>query len=472
MDNNKEISLIKYYNNILNENDINIYDNRRYILSEYKREINPKKKINVKNINNKLNQRKKKENQKISENTKIENNFKPIFFSTFNIQNKTNYNPQREKKLNNRIIKNHKNMNIRVHNGIIKSEPNLFKSKSIDINKNIIYKEKENTIKDDFSDISEIKKMDYSFEEQNINPDDLFSQENSQLFDEKKVEIKKIMNEYPELIYTEIYKNFSKYQNLKIENCFLKSMIKKLNIEIKDKMKLIDEFTELFNQSKIKFQEIILKNKKSIQEIEEKNNLKINELNQKIKKLEEENNALIKRNKILLNNINGYDKYLKLLEEKNQKIYSNYNKFNKINEYLNNVNKKVYGVTTTRGSSSTLNSRINRYHNNYSKNLKSLFDNKENILNNKNIQNNFKEDSLNIQHKAFLYNITENNFNINNKMSKNYAKSNSGNNIVKDFRDSIKKVKRKDIIKKRGNSVGAMKINSENSYNFDKIIIK
>jgi hypothetical protein len=296
-------------------------------------------------------------------------------------------------------------MNSRVKNGIIKSEPNLFKSKSIDINKNIIYMEKENTIKDDFSDISEIKKTDYSFEEQKINPDDIFSQENSQLFDEKKVEIKKIMNEYPELIYTEIYKNFSKYQNLKIENCFLKSMIKKLNIEIKDKMKLIDEFTELFNQSKIKFQEIILKNKKSIQEIEEKNNRKINELNKKIKKLEEENNALIKRNKILLNNINGYDKYLKLLEVKNQKIYSNYNKFNKINEYPNNVNKKVYGVTTTRGSSSTLNSRINRYH-------KSFFDNKENILNNKNIQNNFKEDSLNIQHKALLYNNTENNFNI------------------------------------------------------------
>ena len=465
----KEISLVKHYKNILNGNEINLYNNRNYILSENQRIINPlNKKVNRKNINNKSNQIRKIESQKINENNKTDCNFKPLFFSTFNLQNKNKYIHQRDKIFNNKTFKNLKKMNIREQYGIMKSEPNLYKSNSINVNKNIILNKNDNIIKDDFSDISEIQKMDYSFDEQNINPDDLFSQENGKLFDEKKVEIKKIMNEYPELIYTEIYKSFSGYQNLKKENIFLKNIIKKLKIEIKNKKKLIDEFTELFNQSKLKFQELILKNKQRIQEIENKNKDKINQLNEKIKKLEEENNTLIKRNKILLSNINKYDKYVKVLEAQYHKVSINTNN-NKTNDNQNKLNKKKYSITTRRGSSVTLNSRINRSNNN-SKDLKSFFVNKENILDNKNIQNNFKEENLIIKPKKFIYNKTENNLNINN-FSKDGLESNLKNDLFGNLTENIKKVYKKDIIRKRENSVRILKANNENSSNLNKKII-
>ena len=55
-------------------------------------------------------------------------------------------------------------------NDILKSEQNLYKTKGINANKKIYIKTNDK-IFDDFSNISEIKKTNNSFEEQNINPD-------------------------------------------------------------------------------------------------------------------------------------------------------------------------------------------------------------------------------------------------------------------------------------------------------------
>ncbi len=255
------------YNNFLNGNNIYLYKDS-YILSEFQKELNHLDKEIQKDeiyINNKLKNLANIDNQKIHMNLKTynDNNQNPYFFQTFNnnISKKYNNIPQRNKIFTNNSMTNIKNLNKRDQIGIIKSEPNLYKSQSNNnINKKIIPKTNNISFYDDLSDISEIKKTDLSLEEQNINPDfniDYLTQENNKkcvtlnnFYNNLKVskvkkgipymkemEIKKIVNDYPEVIYNEIYKSVTKVENLKKENNMLKNKIKKLKMEIKEKNK-------------------------------------------------------------------------------------------------------------------------------------------------------------------------------------------------------------------------------------------
>mgnify|MGYP006988927626 CR=1 FL=1 len=194
---------------------------------------------------------------------------------------------------------------------------------------------------------------------------------------QKKTEIKKILNEYSELIYNEIYKNYSKYQTLIRENNILRKEIKKLNKEIKEKNDLINEFTELFKQSKVKFEKLMLKNKINIEELEHNNTNKIEHLSAQIKKLEIENNLLIKKNKNLINSLNKYQKFSK----NNQNLISNtIRNLNKFNESSVKNSLKKQNVLSSRDSTSSnllLNSRINRHNHNYSREINSFFDSRE-----------------------------------------------------------------------------------------------
>ena len=468
-------------------------------MSEYQKEINILDKEIKEDeiiINNQLNQMMNNiENQNIISNIQTENNFKPSFFDLYYNQNKTNYIPKIDKILNNKnnkIIKNFKKLN-NLPNGITKSEPNLYRSKSIDATKKIITKPNDKNFCEDFSNISEIKKTDFSFEGEDINTDsnlDYFSQDNTKILDneskilydfynnfklskenedvsyKKKMEIKKIFDEYPELIYNELYKNFSKYQNLQKENNNLKNKVKKLIYEIKEKNKLINEFTELFKQSRLKFEKLILKNKKNMQEIENKNNNEINQLNEKIKKLEQENNILNNRNKKLINYIKKYQKYIKTIEEKYSRINNknndnneNHKNCNLFNEPINKINNLKYNMITSRESSSFLNSRINKYYNQYSNEIKTIFENKENITDDIIIKKKLNTYTLNTQQNRNGYNNLKKNV----LKIKNISKAGIESNIRKEkaiFRDlsaNIEKKISKDIERKRGNSVRIIK---------------
>ena len=305
-------------------------------------------------------------------------------------------------KLINKInhIKKKKNNETNGIPNITKSEPNLGKSRN-NMSKKINQKNRNFTMEDEFGNISEITKSDNSSEEQNINPefnmDYLTENNNKFIFNEKieisdkinefknhidskdiphqkKIEIKKVLNEFPELIYKEIYKNFSKYQALIKENNILRKEIKKLNIEIKEKNDIIDEFTELFKQSKIKFEKLMLKNKINIQELEHNNINKIEQLSTKIKNLEIEKNLLIKKNKNLINSLNKYQKFTKNNQNPNTNIIKNFNKFNE-SSVKNSLKKQ--NVISSRDSNSSnllLNARINRRIHNYSKDINSFFD--------------------------------------------------------------------------------------------------
>ena len=507
MDYKSKISLKKNLNNnILNGNDIYSYQNTNYVLSEYQQELialNKEIEEGEKNIKKKLILINAQENQKIKSNIEKDNNDNHLFLEQKYTQ-KINYVPKQDKVINKKIIKNVKKQNNKELNGIQKSEPNLYKSKSININKKNNFKINEN-IFGDFSNISEIKKEDNSFEDQNINPDfniECFSQEKNLLNDKiytklfdfknsiviqkdnkdipsnKKLEIQKIVNEYPDIIYTEIYKSFSRYKNLIKENNLLKNKIKKLELELKEKNRLIDEFTELFNQSRIKFEKLILKNKKNIKEIENNKNIEIIKLSEKIKKLEEENNVLNKRNNNLINKIYKYQKCIKNDDNKfcqiqklnNTNNNSNNTTINKFNKASNKINKISSNVVTTRVSSTMLNSRINRYHNNYSKEIKSFFDNKENITEQ---NNNGKciDYTLIIQHQKKKSNNIEKNDLIINNISKIGVESNLRKEkaIFRDLSANIERKKSRDTTRKKENSVRVLKTINGNIHNTDII---
>ena len=472
----KQSSLSKYYNKFLNGNDIYLYKDINNIFSEYQKPLYflDKEKENKVLYNNKLSTLKNGENEKI--NTNIENKYIsiiPLFFESFN---KTNYLQKRDKIVNNIAIKNMKKLNNKSTFSNIKSEPNLFRRKSNDLSKKIIYKTNNNSFENDFSNISEIKKQDFSYEEQNNNSEtdkkystlyDFYnnlncSREKEEFILNKRNEIKKIMNDSPEIIYNEIYKNFYKYQNLKKENNFLKNKLKKLNIEIKEKNNLLDEFKDLFNQSRTKFEQLILKNKKNIEDLENKNNNEIKKLNEIIKKLKEENNLLNNRNKTLLNNINEYQKYTKTIEEKYYKIRKeNIEKknLNKFNEPTKKINKEqLYINITTRASSSILNSKINGLYHNYSNEYNSLYDNKENIeYNIKNKLNNYHSIIQNKQ-KNVCNKTPKNNMEKTN-ISKTGVESNlrTEKAIFRDLSATIeKKISNRGFERKRKNSVRIM----------------
>ena len=471
----KKSSLPNWYNNFSNGNNIYLFKDINNIITEYQKELNclDKEIENDEiNINNKLYTLKNVENEKINTNVKTEYNSKfPIFFEKYS---KTYYIPKREKNVNNRVNKNIKKHNNKGPISIIKSEPNLFKRRNNDFRKKIIYNTNNNSFENDFSNISEIKKQDFSYEEQNNNSEidkkystlyDFYnnlncSKEKEGIVLNKKNEIKKLMNEFPELIYNEIYKNFSKFQNLKKENNLLKNKIKKLNLEIKEKNNLIDEFTDLFKQSRIKFQKLILKNTQNIEEIENKNNIEIKKLNDIIHKLKEENNILNNRNKKLLNNINKYQKYTKTIEEKFSKVKNNIeNKNNIINKFkqpTQKINKdQLYINITSRAASSILNSKINGL-SNYSKDLNSFYDNKENI--GYNVNKKFNNYNLIVQYNK---RIDNENSKINLKKN-NISKVGVESNLRKEkaiFRDLSAKIEKKinkECERKRENSVRIM----------------
>ena len=212
------------------------------------------------------------------------------------------------------------------------------------------------------------------------------------------------MNEYPELpnlIYNEIYKNFAKYQALIKENNILKKEIKKLNKEIKEKNGIIDEFTELFKQSKIKFEKLMLKNKINIEELEHNNINKIEQLSARIKKLEIENNLLIKKNKNLINSLNKYQKFSKNNQNPKSNIIKNFNKFNE-SSVKNSLKKQKYISSRDFNSSNLLlNSRINKRIQNYSKDINSYFDSREKMNPNNNVPIKYDNYSLVIGRNKF-----------------------------------------------------------------------
>lgn len=484
------------YNNFLNGNNIYLYKDS-YILSEFQKELNHLDKEIQKDeiyINNKLKNLANIDNQKIHMNLKTynDNNQNPYFFQTFNnnISKKYNNIPQRNKIFTNNSMTNIKKLNKRDQIGIIKSEPNLYKSQSNNnINKKIIPEANNISFYDDLSDISEIKKTDLSFDEQNINPDfniDFFTQDNAKKFsslnefynnldptknekgikNDKKIEIKKIINDYPELIYNEIYKSFSKLQSLKKENYMLKNKIKKLNKEIKEKNDLINEFTELFKQSKIKFEKLILKNKINIKELENKNINQIEQLSSIIKKLEKDNILLNKRNNNLLSSLNKYQKFTKSIGENNPREQRNKNyNINMFNESsFKSINEKVNLTNKRDISNILLNSRFSAFQNNYSKELNSLFDNSIN-LNDKNIQK-----------KLYNYTFIRNRNNNIDKISlrkNNISKVGIESNIREEkaiFRDLSANIEKKNNIeRKRENSVRIMNTINGKAYYSDLI---
>ena len=395
-----------FYSNLPKGKDIYLYQEHlgtNYILSEYQKKIRVGEEINQE-LNKKFHELNNLDKQN------------GIFNSDNNLKYSQKDLPMKDKIFNNTKLinkinntKNKKSNETKGVHNITKSEPNLGKSRN-NMNKKINQKHRNLTMEDEFGDISEIKKSDNSSEEQNINPefnmDYLADNNNKFLFNEnnkimdkinefnlhidskdiphqKKIEIKKILNEYPELIYNEINKNFPKFQTLIKENNILKKEIKKLNIEIKEKNDIIDEFTELFRQSKIKFEKLMLKNKINMEELELNNISKIEQLSAQIKNLENENNLLIKKNKHLMNSLNKYQKFQKNNQNTNSHIIKNFNKFNE-SSIKNSLKKQNF--ISSRGSTSSnllLNSRINRRIQNYSKDINSFFDSRE-IMNPKN----------------------------------------------------------------------------------------
>ena len=480
----------KYYN-IFNGNDLYLYKNN-LILSEYQKELNildQEIQRDEKNINNKLKNLKNIENQNnYNELKTYNNNYYTSLFETFNnINNKKNN-------------KSHRDI---IQECIMKSEPNIFttKSKSNNNYKKIISKTNTNNSFYDFSNISEIKKTDLSFEEQNINinPDfDYITPENNKKCftlnnfynnlkrakDEKgipymkEMEIKKMMSDCPELVYNEIYKSFNKVNNLKKENYILKRKIKKLNMEIKEKNDLIDEFTELFKQSKVKFEKLILKNKINIKEIENKNTNEIEHLSSIIKKLENENSILYRRNTTLLNSLNKYQTYTKSMEEKysneentkNNNIKKNINLYNESTYNKNNDKPNI--ITTRETSNIVLNSRFNKYHNNYSKQIFSLLDNNMKLIDNYK-QKKFSHYSLirsknNNSDKLCLRKKNNNN---NNTISRIGVESDLRKEkaIFRDMSANIGKKKYRDIGREREKSVRILNTINGKVYNSDLI---
>jgi hypothetical protein len=285
---------------------------------------------------------------------------------------------------------------------------------------------------------------------------------------QKKTEIKKVLNEYPELIYNEIYKNFSKYQALIKENNILKKEIKKLNIEIKEKNDIIEEFTELFKQSKIKFEKLMLKNKINIEELEHNNINKIEQLSAQIKKLEIENNLLIKKNKNLINSLNKYQKFSKNNQNPKSNIIKNFNKFNESS--VKNSLKK-HNVMSSRDSTSSnllLNSRINRRIQNYSKDINSFFDSRE-IMNPKNnLPTTYDNYSLVIGKNKMknLNNFIDRDIPERNSISKIGVESNLRKEkaIFRDLSANIEKKMNRQAAKRLGNSVRNMNTINGRSY--------
>jgi hypothetical protein len=286
---------------------------------------------------------------------------------------------------------------------------------------------------------------------------------------QKKIEIKKILNEYPELIYNEINKNFPKFQTLIKENNILKKEIKKLNIEIKEKNDIIDEFTELFKQSKIKFEKLMLKNKINIEELEHNNINKIEQLTAQIKNLENEKNILIKKNKNLINSLNKYQKFSKNNQNQNSNIIKNFNKFNESS--VKNSLKK-HNVMSSRDSTSSnllLNSRINRRIQNYSKDINSFFDNREIMNPNNNVPIKYDNYSLVIgrnKAKNLSNNFIDRDFLERNTISKIGVESNLRKEkaIFRDLSANIEKKISRQVAKRLGSSVRNMNTINGRSY--------
>ena len=481
-----------FYNKLQNGKDIYLYQEplgTNYILSEYQKKIKVGEEINQE-LNKKFHELNKldKENEifKPDKNLKYSQNDmtkKDKIFNNNKLMNKINNIKKRKNKEANRI------------QNVTKSEPNLGKSRS-NMNKKINQKNRNFTMEDEFGDISEIKKSDNSFEEQNINPefnmDYLTDNKNKFLFNEKneisdkikefnnhidskdisnqkKTEIKKVLNEYPELIYNEIYKNFSKYQALIKENNILKKEIKKLNIEIKEKNDIIDEFTELFKQSKIKFEKLILKNKINIEELEHNNINKIEQLSAQIKKLEIENNLLIKKNKNLINSLNKYQKFSKNNQNPKSNIIKNFNKFNESS--VKNSLKKHNVISSREFNSSNLllNSRINRRIQNYSKDINSYFDSREIMSPNNNVPIKYDNYSLVIGRNKFKHlsnNFIDRDIHERNTISKIGAESSLRKEkaIFRDLSANIEKKMNRQAAKRLGNSVRNMNTINGRSY--------
>ena len=500
MDYSNEILIGRSFHKFQNGKDIHLYDNQlktKYILSEYEKKLpSLDDKINLDQIN--INQDFKIRNRTI--NIKSENDFiyNTKYFQTLNKINENIENNNISKKdniCNNNINNIIKKININEPNGITnitKSEPNLYKNRN-SINNTIskINNNKLDKLDEDFGNISEIKKSDLSFEEQNINPEfniDYCNKEKNDKFNNniinpinniynklnytkegfigKKNEKQKIMNEYPEIINNKIYKNFSDYQILKNENILLKKEIKKLNIEIKEKNDLIDEFTELVKQSKIKFEKLMLKNKIKIEEIENNNINKIAQLSATIKKLEYENNILTQKNKNLINNLNKYQKYTKSIEQKisnTQRKTYNINKFN-ISPNMNNI--KSQNLITTRDKSNIiLNTRIDRRQHNHS----CLFEKNEKNIHN--IVTKFTNYTSTLQ-KNRNSNINKENLD-RNSISKIEVESNLRKNkaLFRDLSANIEKRMNREIIRRKGNSFRIMNTLNGFGYNSESINI-
>ena len=117
-----------------------------------------------------------------------------------------------------------------------------------------------------------------------------------------------------------------------------------------------------------------------------------------------------------------------------------------------------------------LNSRINRYHNNYSKEIKSFFDNKENITEQ---NNNGKciDYTLIIQHQKKKSNNIEKNDLIINNISKIGVESNLRKEkaIFRDLSANIERKKSRDTTRKKENSVRVLKTINGNIHNTDII---
>lgn len=484
-------SASNFYNKFPNGKDISIYQEplgTNYVLSEYQKKIKADEEINQelnKQIQELNNLGKENEIFKLEQNLKYSQNDIPTKDKIFN-----------NNKIINKIndIKKIKSNEINGIQNITKSEPNLGKSRNC-MNKKISQKTRNFTMEDDFGDISEIKKSDYSLEEQNINPEfniDYLTDNNKFLFNEKnemsdkinefknhidskdishqkKTEIKKILNEYSELIYNEIYKNYSKYQTLIRENNILRKEIKKLNTEIKEKNDLINEFTELFKQSKVKFEKLMLKNKINIEELEHNNTNKIEHLSAQIKKLEIENNLLIKKNKNLINSLNKYQKFSK----NNQNLISNtIRNLNKFNESSVKNSLKKQNVLSSRDSTSSnllLNSRINRHNHNYSREINSFFDSREVMNLNNNAPIKYDNFSLVVgrnKTKKLSNNYIDRDILERNTISKIGVESNLRKEkaIFRDLSANIEKKMSRQGAKRIGNSVKNMNTINGRSY--------
>ena len=484
-------SASNFYNNLPNGKNIYLHQEpigTKYILSEYQKKIRVGEEINQE-LNKKFHE---------LNNLDKENELKPEKYLKYSY----NELPMKDKifnnnKLINKInhIKKKKNNETNGIPNITKSEPNLGKSRN-NISKKINQKNRNFTMEDEFGNISEIKKSDNSSEEQNINPefnmDYLTENNNKFIFNEKleisdkinefknhidskdiphqkKTEIKKVLNEFPELIYNEIYKNFSKYQILIKENNILRKEIKKLNIEIKEKNDIIDEFTELFKQSKIKFEKLMLKNKINIEELEHNNINKIEQLSTKIKNLEIEKNLLIKKNKNLINSLNKYQKFTKNNQNPNTNIIKNFNKFNE-SSVKNSLKKQ--NVISSRDSTSSnllLNARINRRIQNYSKDINSFFDSREIMNSNNNVPTKYDNYSLVIgrnKAKNLSNNFIDRDILERNTISKIGVESNLRKEkaIFRDLSANIEKKMSRQVAKRIGNSVRNMNTINGRSY--------